>query len=72
MNELCRDPIGICPLYWGKGADGSMWFASEMKALQHRCVTFDIFPPVSLPFLLVDVCRSCPSAGPSFLLLVAR
>lgn len=40
-----RDPIGICPLYWGKGADGSMWFASEMKALQHRCVTFDIFPP---------------------------
>ena len=45
---LYRDPIGICPLYWGKGADGSMWFASEMKALQHRCVTFDIFPPVRL------------------------
>ena len=41
-----RDPIGICPLYWGKGADGSMWFASEMKALQHRCVSFEIFPPV--------------------------
>ena len=43
----CRDPIGICPLYWGRGGDGSMWFASEMKALQHRCVEFDIFPPVS-------------------------
>ena len=41
-----RDPIGICPLYWGKGADGSTWFASEMKALQHRCVDIDIFPPV--------------------------
>jgi len=40
-----RDPIGICPLYWGRGADGSVWFASEMKALQKHCTTFDIFPP---------------------------
>lgn len=43
-----RDPIGICPLYWGKGSDGSMWFSSEMKALQHTCVEYDIFPPVRL------------------------
>lgn len=41
-----RDPIGICSLYWGRGADGSVWFASEMKALQSRCETIDIFPPV--------------------------
>ena len=41
--SLCA---GICPLYWGKGADGSTWFASEMKALQHTCVSFEIFPPV--------------------------
>ncbi|KAK9789935.1 hypothetical protein WJX73_001352 [Symbiochloris irregularis] len=27
------------------GADGSYWFASEMKALQDRCTWFDIFPP---------------------------
>ncbi|KAK9789946.1 hypothetical protein WJX73_008349 [Symbiochloris irregularis] len=40
-----RDPLGICPLYWGRGADGSYWFASEMKALQDRCTWFDIFPP---------------------------
>jgi asparagine synthase (glutamine-hydrolysing) len=40
-----RDPMGVCPLYWGKGADGSTWFASEMKALQAVCETFDIFPP---------------------------
>jgi asparagine synthetase B (glutamine-hydrolysing) len=42
-----RDPIGICSLYWGRGADGSVWFASEMKALQSKCTTIDCFPPVS-------------------------
>jgi asparagine synthetase B (glutamine-hydrolysing) len=41
-----RDPMGICPMYWGKGADGSTWFASEMKALHDVCETFEIFPPV--------------------------
>lgn len=41
-----RDPIGVCSFYWGKGRDGSTWFASEMKALQAHCETFDIFPPV--------------------------
>ena len=41
-----RDPIGVCSFYWGKGRNGSTWFASEMKALQAHCETFDIFPPV--------------------------
>jgi asparagine synthase (glutamine-hydrolysing) len=41
-----RDPIGICSLYWGRAADGSVWFASEMKALQAKCDTIDCFPPV--------------------------
>jgi asparagine synthase (glutamine-hydrolysing) len=41
-----RDPLGICSLYWGKGADGSVWFASEMKALLTKCTWIDIFPPV--------------------------
>lgn len=41
-----RDPIGICSLYWGKAADGSMWFASELKAIQTACEHFDVFPPV--------------------------
>ena len=43
-----RDPMGICPLYWGRSRSGAMWFASEMKAIQHQCddwLTF--FPPVS-------------------------
>ena len=32
-----RDPIGVVPLYWGHGRDGSLWFASEMKALRSVC-----------------------------------
>lgn len=32
-----RDPIGIITLYQGKAADGSVWFASEMKALFEDC-----------------------------------
>lgn len=43
---VARDPMGICPMYWGTAADGSLWFASEMKALHDICETFDIFPPV--------------------------
>lgn len=43
---VARDAMGICPLYWGTGADGSKWFASEMKALQDVCEDFEIFPPV--------------------------
>ena len=43
-----RDPIGICSLYWGRGADGSVWFASEMKALQTKCINIECFPPVGV------------------------
>jgi asparagine synthase (glutamine-hydrolysing) len=42
---VCRDHIGITPLYIGWGADGSTWFASEMKALHDNCVKFQQFPP---------------------------
>ena len=47
-GEFCaaRDPIGICPLYWGRSADGGTWFCSELKGLQAQCEHFDIFPPV--------------------------
>lgn len=27
-----RDHMGICPMYIAYGKDGSVWFASEMKA----------------------------------------
>ncbi|CAI7906333.1 unnamed protein product, partial [Closterium sp. NIES-53] len=40
-----RDPIGVCSMYIGWGRDGSVWFASEMKALKDECERFEIFPP---------------------------
>lgn len=40
-----RDPVGVIPLYIGYGADGSIWFASEMKALSSECSRFEQFPP---------------------------
>lgn len=44
-----RDHMGICPLYYGKGSDGSTWFASEMRALQEVCdAELQCFPPVRL------------------------
>lgn len=42
---VARDPIGVKPLYWGRDADGNLWFASELKALVDRCETFSEFPP---------------------------
>jgi asparagine synthase (glutamine-hydrolysing) len=46
-GEFCaaRDSMGICSFYWGRGADGSIWFASELKSLQDNCETFEFFPP---------------------------
>eukprot|EP00253_Pinus_taeda_P024409 PITA_24409 len=40
-----RDAFGITPLYIGWGFDGSVWFASEMKALHDDCESFESFPP---------------------------
>ncbi|KAE7998086.1 hypothetical protein FH972_002664 [Carpinus fangiana] len=40
-----RDAIGITPLYIGWGLDGSVWFASEMKALSDDCERFTSFLP---------------------------
>ncbi len=40
-----RDPIGVVPLYWGHASDGSLWFASELKAIHEVCPRFEQFPP---------------------------
>jgi len=40
-----RDPIGVTSLYIGYGRDGSLWFASEMKALIDDCDQVEEFPP---------------------------
>ena len=42
-----RDPIGVISLYWGWAPDGSVCFASEMKAIQEHCEKFEQFPPGS-------------------------
>ena len=40
-----RDPIGIKPLYYGKDAEGRLYFSSELKAIADQCETFEAFPP---------------------------
>jgi asparagine synthase (glutamine-hydrolysing) len=40
-----RDHIGICPLYVGFHADGTMWFASEMKCLIEDCERVETVEP---------------------------
>ncbi|PHJ19908.1 asparagine synthetase [Cystoisospora suis] len=40
-----RDPLGICSMYVGYASDGSVWFASEMKALMDDCEQVSVFPP---------------------------
>jgi asparagine synthase (glutamine-hydrolysing) len=42
---VARDPLGVCPLYWGHDADGRLWVASEMKALARHCSDVAAFPP---------------------------
>jgi asparagine synthase (glutamine-hydrolysing) len=42
---IARDHIGINPLYWGRDGEGSLYIASEMKALYDLCVKVEVFPP---------------------------
>ena len=42
---VARDPLGVCPLYWGHDGDGRLWVASEMKALARHCHDVSVFPP---------------------------
>ncbi|MGH8145884.1 MAG: asparagine synthase B [Rhodanobacteraceae bacterium] len=42
---IARDPIGVCPLYWGHDAQGRLCVASEMKALADVCADLAAFPP---------------------------
>ena len=40
-----RDPYGVMPLYTGRDAQGTLYVASEMKALVPVCEEIDAFPP---------------------------
>ncbi|MEO1334388.1 MAG: asparagine synthase (glutamine-hydrolyzing), partial [Myxococcota bacterium] len=42
---VARDPAGICPLYVGHHEDGTIWFASEMKALVDHCAQIALVEP---------------------------
>ncbi len=42
---IARDPIGVCPLYWGHDREGRVCVASEMKALVGLCADVSAFPP---------------------------
>jgi len=42
---IARDPIGVCPLYWGHDMHGRLCVASEMKALVGLCADVAAFPP---------------------------
>ena len=43
--DQARDPIGIAPLYYGHGSDGSVWFGSELKSLEGKVSELKEFPP---------------------------
>ena len=45
---VARDPFGIKPLYFGEDTTGTLWFSSELKALQGRCSEVAALPPGSV------------------------
>ncbi len=42
---IARDPIGVIPLYMGSDPDGTLYVASELKALEGFCDTYEPFLP---------------------------
>lgn len=42
---IARDPIGVIPLYIGRDAAGTLFVASELKALEGVCCTIEVFLP---------------------------
>ncbi len=42
---IARDPVGVIPLYIGKDAEGRVYCASELKAIEGICATFEPFLP---------------------------
>ena len=42
---IARDPIGVIPLYIGYDADGTVYVASELKALEGQCENYEPFLP---------------------------
>ena len=49
-----RDPIGVIPLYIGYDQDGTVYCASELKALEGFCQTYEPFLPGCYVHLKTD------------------
>ena len=45
MFLIARDPIGVIPLYIGYDNDGTVYVASELKALEGQCDRYEPFLP---------------------------
>ena len=52
---IARDPIGVIPLYIGYDSDGTIYVASELKALEGQCECYEPFPPGH--YLFSEGCR---------------
>ena len=42
---IARDPIGVIPLYIGYDSDGTVYVASDLKALEGQCERYEPFLP---------------------------
>ena len=42
---IARDPIGVIPLYIGYDSDGTVYVASELKAVEGQCERYEPFLP---------------------------
>ena len=42
---IARDPIGVIPLYIGYDSNGTVYVASELKALEGQCAKYEPFLP---------------------------
>ena len=42
---IARDPIGVIPLYIGYDKEGHVFVASELKALEGQCDSYEVFLP---------------------------
>jgi len=64
---LARDPLGICPLYYGYTETGSLCFASEVKALLEVTQEVREFPPQTWYTPETGFCKfDVPVSAPTF------
>jgi asparagine synthase (glutamine-hydrolysing) len=61
---IARDPIGVCPLYYGRDAQGNLLVASELKAIHAACRTLESFPPGH--YLMAGMDRPLPYYQPTW------